>query len=96
MGLPVDLGDLKLVAPNRRVNIELEAILKISADDFTNLSKVEISVEDSRKLVKEVYDIDLPSSIDSGLSRELLENLEVSSLEKSLEFYQKAKKFNLK
>ncbi len=96
MGLPVDLGDLKLIAPNRRVKIELEAILKASADDFANLSKVEISVEDARKLVKEVYDIDLPSSIDSDLSRELLENLDASSLEKSLEFYQKAIKFNLK
>jgi hypothetical protein len=96
MGLPSDLGELKLVSPNRRVKIELEAIIKTSADDFSNLSKVEISVEDARKLVKEVYDIDLPNRIDSGLSRELLETLNVSSLEKSFEFYQKAIQFNLK
>lgn len=96
LGLPADLGDLKLVSPNRRVDIELEAIMKTSADDFASLSKVEISVEDARKLVKEVYDIDLPSNLDSTISRELLETLDVSSLEKSLEFYQKALQYNTK
>ncbi len=96
LGLPADLGDLRLVSPNRRVDIELETIIKTSADDFANLSKVEISVKNARKLVKEVYNIDLPSSLDSDVSRELLETLDVSNLEKSLEFYQKALQYNTK
>ncbi len=61
-----------------------------------DLSKVEISVEDARKLVKEVYGIDLPSNLNSNTSRELLETLDVSSLEKSLEFYQKSFQYNTK
>jgi len=71
--------------------------MKVSADDLSNLSKVEISVEDARKLVKEVFDIDLPTSIvDQTASRELLESLNVSSLEKSFEFYQKAIQYSTK
>ena len=61
-----------------------------SADDNSDLAKVEISVEDARKLVKEIFDIDLPPTINRDRSTELLENLEVSDLNKSLEFYQKA------
>ncbi|MFA0961110.1 fibronectin type III domain-containing protein [Roseivirga sp. BDSF3-8] len=97
MGLPKDLGDLKLLAPNNRANIELEAILKISADDFSTLSKVEIAVDDARELVKEVFNIDLPNNIpDNTVSNELLESLDVSGLDKSLEFYQKAIKYSTK
>ena len=96
MGLPADLGNLKLTAPNSRVNIELEAVLKTSADNFSNLTKVEISVDDARRLVKEVFDIDLPSSISRAKSDELLKDINASNLNKSLEFYQKAIQYNTK
>jgi hypothetical protein len=89
-----------LNSPNiYRCEKELEIVIQTSADSFTNLSKVEISAENARKLVKEVYGIDLPSKIYStGLdnSNELLENLPASSLEKAFEFYQKAIPYNKK
>ena len=97
MGLPSDLGDMRLLSPNNRVAIELEAILKTSADDFSNLAKIEITVDDARTLVKEVFDIDLPSTISSqAISTELLESLDISSLENALEFYQKGIQYNTK
>ena len=96
MGLPADLGDLKLVGPNRRVDIELEVIMKTAADEFSNLAKVEIPVSEARNLVKEIFDIDLPSSIDRNLSDDLLNNSPISDLDKSLEFYQRAIEFNTK
>lgn len=93
---PADLGNLKLASPNRCVPIELEAVLKTSAEDFANLSQVEISVEDARNLVKEVYGIDLPTNIDSSEFFNLLNTHAVSSLEKALEFYQKTLQYNTK
>jgi hypothetical protein len=96
MGLPADLGDLKLVSPNGRANIELEAIMNVSADNFSNLAKVEIPIDEARRLVKEVFDIDLQSTISRQLSDDLLETLPVSDLNKSLEFYQKAIQFSTK
>ncbi|UOX35066.1 fibronectin type III domain-containing protein [Flavobacterium sediminilitoris] len=97
IGLPNDLKNIVLSAPNYRVGLELEVILKTPADNFANLSKVEISVEDARKLVKEVYGVDLPARITTQTdSRYLLETIPESSLEKAYEFYQKAFKYNIK
>ncbi|MGQ1948760.1 hypothetical protein ACT3CD_16840 [Geofilum sp. OHC36d9] len=96
MGLPTDLGDIKLIAPNGRANIELEAIMNVSADNFSSLAKVEIPIEEARRLVKEIFDIDLQSSISRQLSDDLLNSLPVSDLNKSLEFYQKAIQFSTK
>lgn len=96
MGLPTDLGDIKLIAPNGRANIELEAIMNVSADNFSSLAKVEIPIEEARRLVKEIFDIDLQSSISRQLSDDLLNTLPVSDLNKSLEFYQKAIQFSTK
>lgn len=98
IALPDELKNVVLSPPNRRP-FELEVIFKTSADDFSNLSKIEISIEDARKLVKEIFNIDIPSKIYSqelNNSRYLLENLPKSSLEKSFEFYQKAIKYNIK
>lgn len=96
IGIPDELRNIKLSSPNRRVDIELEVILKTSSDDFAQLTKVEISVDDARKLIKEVYDIDLPKKIDSDYARELLETSKISSLDESFDFYQKALQFNTK
>ena len=97
IGLPDDLKNIKLNAPNiYRCEKELEVVIQTSANNFANLSKVEISVENARKLIKEVYGVELDTRIDRARSDELLENLLESTLEKAYEFYQKAIKFNLK
>jgi RHS repeat-associated protein len=98
IGLPEDLRSLSLASSSRRVEIELEAPIKTSAENFSTLSQIEISVDDARRLVKEVFNIDLPSRItqESGESLRLLRELEVSSPAKSFEFYQKAIPFNTK
>ncbi len=100
IGLPSELRNIKLNAPNvYRCEKELEIVLQTSADNFANLSKIEISSEDARKLIKEVYGIDLPSKIyRDGLnnSDELLETLFPSKLDKAFEFYQKAIQYNIK
>ena len=60
------------------------------------MSKVEISVENARKLVKEVYGVDLPSNLSRNYADELLETIPESSLDKAFEFYQKALQYNIK
>lgn len=96
MGLPSDLKNIPLSAPNRRVHIELEVIFNTSAENFATASKAELSIENARKVVKEVYGIDIPSRLSRDEATHLLETIEASSLEKSLEFYQKAIKYNIK
>jgi hypothetical protein len=98
-GMPKDLLNLALTAPNRRWDKELEAIINAPATSFANLAKIEISVDDARKLVKEVFGRDLPNRISSSdveNVRYLTETLPKSSLEKSFEFYVKSIKYNLK
>ncbi len=100
IGLPSDLRSIGLNSPNiYRCEKELELVLQTPANNFANLSTVEISAENARKLVKEVYGIDLPAKIyPTGLnnSNELLETIPASSLDKAFEFYQKALQYNLK
>ncbi|CAA9202691.1 fibronectin type III domain-containing protein [Flavobacterium collinsii] len=94
MGTPNDLKNIILSAPNRRVDIELEVIFKTSAENFSKTTKIEISVENARKLVKDVYGVDLPSTLTRDEATNLLEKLPASSLDKSFEFYQKSIKYN--
>jgi hypothetical protein len=91
-----DLKNIALTAPNYRVAKELEVILNTPAANFSNLAQIEISVDNARKLVKEVYGIDLPATISRSYSDELLETITESSLEKAFEFYQKAVIYNIK
>ncbi len=96
IGLPNDLKSIALSAPNYRVAKELEVVLNTPASNFANLSKVEISVENARKVIKEVYGIDLPSNLTRSYADELLETIPESSLDKAFEFYQKAIQYNTK
>jgi len=89
IALPNDLKNINLLAPNRRVNIELEVVFETSAESFSKLSKVEIPVEKARQAVKEIYGIELPSTIRRNVADELLRTLPASSLEQSFNFYQK-------
>jgi hypothetical protein len=98
-GIPKDLPNLVFSYPNRRWDKELEVIINTPANNFATLAKIEISVEDARKLVKEVFGRDLPSRISSSdveNARYLTETVPKSSLEKSFEFYVKSIKYNLK
>ena len=92
IALPENLTGTKLLAPNRRISLELEVIFETSAENFSKLSKVEIPVENARQLVKEVYGIELPSTMKRNIADELLETLPASSLEQSFEFYTKITK----
>ncbi len=96
IGLPNDLKNIALSAPNHRVALELEVVLNTPANNFANLSKVEISVENSRKLIKEVYGVDLPSKLSRSYADELLETMPESSLDKAFEFYKKTLQYNIK
>jgi hypothetical protein len=99
IAIPSDMNTIKLLGPNRRVDKELEIIFSTSSENFSKLSKVELSVEDSKKIVKEIYGIDLPnriSSKDVENARYLTEVLPKSSLEQSYQFYQKAIQYNKK
>jgi hypothetical protein len=96
IGLPNDLKNITLSAPNYRVAKELEVVLNTPANNFANLSKVEISVDNARKLVKEVYGVDLPYNLSRSYADELLETIPESSLDKAFEFYQKAIQYNIK
>ena len=89
IALPENLTGTKLIAPNRRISLELEVVFETSAENFSKLSKVEIPVENARQLVKEVYGIELPSTMRRDIADELLKTLPASSLEQSYEFYMK-------
>jgi len=55
-----------------------------------------ISIDDGRKLIKEVYGVDLPSTLRRDYADELLETIPESSLEKAFQFYERATKYSVK
>jgi hypothetical protein len=97
IALPKNLKTITLSSPNNRVGLELEVIMSTPANNFAGLSEVEITVENARKIIKEVYNVDLPTRISTqDDARYLLETIPESSLQKAYEFYQKAIKYNIK
>jgi len=90
MVLTKDMKEITLVSPSRRVAIELEVAVKISAENFSKISSKEISTQQARKIIKEIYGKDLPSKLSRDEATELLISLPSSSLEQSMLFYQKA------
>ncbi|MDQ7960265.1 hypothetical protein [Flavobacterium lindanitolerans] len=95
--LSKDLKGLKLQMPNRRVGIELEAILNTDPENLSKLVAIEIPVEEGRKLIKEIYDIELPKHLSKGDfpdSTYLLQYTKKLTPEEALKFYNKA--INLK
>jgi hypothetical protein len=89
IALPNELANTKLLAPNRRVNIELEVVFETSAENFSKLSKVEIPIEKARQAIKEIYGVELPTRLGRDEATELLKTINASSLEQSFDFYQK-------
>ncbi|CAI2768806.1 hypothetical protein [Flavobacterium collinsii] len=100
IALPEDLRLLQLESPSRRAIYELEVAFKVSANDFTHLSKIEMNLDDAHQLVKEVYGIDLPKNIGNNApgnsAEEITRTMTHSTLEQSYEFYKKATKYNIK
>jgi hypothetical protein len=89
VSISTDLKMLKLVSPNRRIDLELEVVFNTSADNFARISKIEIPVEDARIFIKEIYGVDLPTHLERYEANHLLRTIKESSLEQSFEFYQK-------
>jgi hypothetical protein len=61
--IPKDISDLKLLAPNRRVKTELEVVFNVKSEDYDKYVHLEISVDDARKLVKDLSNVNIPSRI---------------------------------
>ena len=96
MLIPADVKNLKLLGPNRRVKSELEVIFNAKPEDFSNFVKVEIPLEDAKRLIKEVTGIQLPNRI-SGIdaSTQLVDQLTRTDLTTAKKFYDAALKYNI-
>ncbi|WP_298418824.1 hypothetical protein [uncultured Kordia sp.] len=88
--LPKNMKKVLMETPNYRVHVELEAILKISAEDFSKKVVLEISIDKARGLVNNFFKFTetLPTKIDRAESLRLLEELPATSLENSYKFYE--------
>lgn len=98
IGLPDNFVGIKCASPSRRVFEELEVAIGTSANNYANVSSVEISVDNARKLVKSLYGITLPATLSRAEADALMFNrvYESPSLDKSFLFYQKSIPFNIK
>jgi len=94
--VPKDLKGLNLQATNYRVSKELEVIVNTSPENLSNFAVKEISIEDARKLVNELYGIDIPKTITSNSipnSNMLLEDTKKLTPKEAQEFYKQIIKF---
>lgn len=90
--VPKDLKGLNLLAPNRRINIELEVIVNTSPENLSNFTMKEIPIEEARKLVNEMYGVDIPKTITNNTfpnSEFLLKETKKLTPKESLQFYNK-------
>ena len=95
--VPKELKGLNLQVPNYRVSKELEVIINTSPENLSKFVVKEIAIEDARKLINEIYKVDLPTKITKDgfpTSLYLLENAPKLTPKQSLEFYKKV--INLK
>ncbi|AJW63963.1 hypothetical protein VO54_02505 [Elizabethkingia miricola] len=90
--IPKNLKGLNLQAPNFRVSKELEVIVNTSPENLSNFAVKEIAVEDARKLVNEIYGLDIPKTITENSipsSNMLLDDITKLTPKESEEFYKK-------
>jgi hypothetical protein len=96
IAIPKDLKKLLLLPANDRVAKELEVILKTGANEFSKMTKLEISVDDARKIINELYDVQLPSKISQrgafNNPNLLFAEIPRLTLEQSFEFYKQVLK----
>ncbi|WP_126654269.1 hypothetical protein [Chryseobacterium aureum] len=94
--VPKDLKGLNLQATNYRVSKELEVIVNTSPEKLSNFAVKEIPIEEARKLVNELYGIDIPKTITNNSipgSNMLLEETKKLTPKEAQEFYKKIIKF---
>ncbi|SHK32364.1 hypothetical protein [Chryseobacterium polytrichastri] len=90
--LPKNLKGLNLSPPNYRVAKELEVIVNTSPENLSNFVVKEILIEDARKLINEMYGLDIPKTITSNSipsSNMLLEETIKLTPKEAQEFYTK-------
>ena len=87
IAIPQELTNVAFNPGNYRLEKELELILKIKPEEFSKLTQIEISIDEARIAIKDVFEIDLPTRINRDESTKLLETLPESSLQKSFDFY---------
>lgn len=85
-----NLGNTKLVPPNRRVDLEREVIMDITPTNFYDIKDIEISVSDARRFIKEITGFDLDSNISLSTSNQVLNDAPRMTQQQIEEFYQKA------
>lgn len=92
--IPKDLKGLNLQAPNRRKAIELEIIVNTSPENLSKFTMMEIPIEDARKLVNQIYGVDIPKTITNNSfpnSEFLLKETKKLTPKESLQFYNQVK-----
>ena len=87
--VPKDLKGLNLQSPNSLVERELEVIVNTSPENLSNFVVKEVSIEDARKLVNEIYGINLDTKMDRYIARDWLESTKKLTPKEALEFYKK-------
>lgn len=85
-----NLGNTRLVPPNRRVDLEREVIMDLTPNNFYDMRDIEVSVSDARRLIKEITGFDLDSSISLGTSNQVLNDAPRMTQQQIEEFYQRA------
>ena len=94
--VPNDLRNISLVGNNKIVR-EMEVIFELSPQKIAELSSIEITLENARKIVKNIYGKDLPTNIiDDGTLRLELDKCAFNSLEDFYKFVNEAKIYNIK
>jgi hypothetical protein len=91
IAIPKELKKLFLLPGNDRIAKELEVVLKTGANEFSSMIKIEIPVDDARRIIGELYDVHLPAKIspsDALNNSELLfRDIPRLTLEESYKFY---------
>ncbi|WP_445432106.1 hypothetical protein [Chryseobacterium indoltheticum] len=94
--VPKNLKGLNLQSANQyRFDLELEVIVNTSPENLSTFAVKEIPIEDARKLLNELYGLDIPAKITKDgfpNSLFLLENTKKLTPKEALEFYKKATK----
>ncbi|MDR6516669.1 hypothetical protein [Chryseobacterium camelliae] len=92
--VPKDLKGLNLQSANQyRFDLELEVIVNTSPENLSNFAIKEVAIENARKLLNELYGLDIPAKITKDgfpNSLFLLENTKKLTPKEALEFYKKA------
>ena len=95
--IPSQIKNLKLLGPNSRVKNELEVIFNLKPQEYSNIVKIEIPLNDARRIVKSMTGIDLPTKINGVTeANQLVDKYQRLDLITSEKFYLEALKYNVK